>query len=218
MPINAYTSGSVFTVKVYKRHVNRPDTLWANTYEIRSVKSSFNPAENDLANVKAAASAIANWERGFHWEVVQFDRYVVSTWEPDGQPYSPASFDSTSFVNLLGFRAVAGVQLLPLEVCLMLRRGVAFGRDGRALYRGVLSEADVEAPAGRARLTALAEGELASQTDPVDLFGDLAAVDFQMVMKGNSAVDVIREVNTFSPSGVVMKQLNNRYFDRTANG
>lgn len=203
--------GEIFSLRSYKRLVSAPTVTWANSYEFRMLGGAGVTEQLDTL-----AQVVVDWEQLFHLPAVEFDRVVISTYVEDGQPYNPASFKSVDFTGKTGARNPDGADLMPLEVALLVRRGVQFGRNGRALYRGVLTEVDVTSFAGKAAIT---PARLAALADLMIIDGEnlndlAAAVLFNQVMKGSSAQDVVRLVGSNNPVGVTVKKLNNRYFDR----
>lgn len=135
------TIGDLFTVRVIKHLTTSPLNRWANSYELKATESGSS------AELLLAAGAISRFEKAIHMNYVQFDRCIVSTWEPDSVPYDPTSF---LVVPLVGVGSVGMVgDPLPLNQCLQVTRQPSYGRFGHVFYRGVLNEADTEAPAGR---------------------------------------------------------------------
>lgn len=212
MTVQSISPNELFTVRIYKNLVARPDTKWANTYELVCRQAK----EDGLAALAAARAALVAYERAFHTELVEFDRAVISTAVPDGSPYNPATFISIGYVGTLGTRAPGvGFQLLPLEMCLLARRTVDYGRAGRALYRGVLAEGDIESPAGKGVLVSGAETQLGTLMDLGEISNDLATAGLELVLVDAARPDIApRTVRGIVPAGVTVKQVNNRYFDR----
>lgn len=206
MPVDDVQSGEVFTVRTYKSYVG---FAWSNTYEIQAAVQPV----NSVTAVEAVASAFVNLERQLHIDGVIVDRVVVSTFVPDGQPYSPSAFTTIPF-SLNSLRP-AVAEVLPLELTLFVRRNSPTGRDGRLLYRGCLTENDMSASAFRPLLTPTAITNL--QT----IFGTwLVSVfpnqDWNLVMaSGPSTNPIVRTITGFQVSQkIVVKKLNNRYYDR----
>lgn len=133
MTIADPVAGEVFSIRVLKSYNG---FVWANTYEVQCTDGSA--TYDDL---KAAAFTLLQRERAFHFQWVQFDRYTVSTYVPDGQPYDPTTFTAEP-LTLTGIRQPLPTSL-PLNVCVLVRRATLTGRAGRHLYRGVLHEDDV---------------------------------------------------------------------------
>jgi hypothetical protein len=112
---------------------------WSNVYNIPDTVLNGSPEMDDY---------IAAWvafEKSFHLDVVHFMRAVVSTHlkgdsdTPEGRPYS---------VDLAG----TGTQpsgaigtVVALDARLLVAHRAGPGRKGNAGYRGVLTEADVQA-------------------------------------------------------------------------
>lgn len=215
MSITEWTPGELFTCRIYKRLANRPDVVWANTYELRSNGTQLSGA----SGAEAVIGALEDFEQLFHLPDVRFDRGVFSTLVPDGEPYNPASF-VTRTLSSSGARGTDQSQPAALNVCLKVRRIVETGREGRALYRRVLQEGDIAAPAGVYTLDGGAAGALDSiiaDTYTEGLSVSLSAIGVDMVMVGKpgfNGVPNVRAVQGLSASGVTVKPFNNRYFDR----
>jgi len=206
MPVDSVQSGEIFTVRTYKTFVG---FSWANTYE---VQAAIEPVNSNTA-IQALVSSFVTLERALHIDGVIVDRVVVSTYVPDGQPYNPSSF--TSIPVSLNSQRPAVAEVLPLELTLFVRRNSPFGRDGRLLYRGCLTENDMAASAFRPFLTSTAVTNL--QT----IFGTWLASTFPsqewniVMASGAPANPNVRIVTDFQVSQkIVVKKLNNRYYDR----
>jgi len=206
MPIDAVQAGEIFTVRTYKNYVG---FTWANSYE---VQAAIEPV-NSVTAIEALVSSFVALERSLHIDGVIVDRVVVSTYVPDGQPYNPSSF--TSIPVSLNSQRPAVAEVLPLELTLFVRRNSPVGRDGRLLYRGCLTENDMSASAFRPFLTGTAVTNL--QT----IFGTwfvstFPTQEWNIVMaSGDPANPIVRTITGFQVSQrIVVKKLNNRYFDR----
>lgn len=218
MSVTIWQENEVFTARIYKRLAQRQDLVWANTYELNVIGSGVG---NNEAAAKDVVNLLAEWEAGFHLEGVQFDRGVLSTWVPDGEPYDPFSFVSEPLTAVLGTRPI-GSDRSPLQVCLLVRREVTSGRTGRALYRGVIEEADTLAVSGDPVLLPARQLVLQQLLNrPLPAAGDVALIEalnslgVDPVMVGETGGIVRkRSVLGFSAAGVSVKPYNNRYFDR----
>jgi len=206
MPIDAVQVGEVFTVRVYKNYVGYG---WANTYEVMAV----NEPTNSVAAVESVAFSLVNLEQQIHLQGVVIDRVVVSTYVPDGQPYEPTSF-TTIPVSSTGLRS-PGADVLPLEMSLFVRRNTTTGRDGRLLYRGCLTEADMSAAAFRPLIWQGAVNDfqnIFSSWFNSNFPSNLWAV---VMARGRPVPTNIRTVVGFQVSEkMVVKKLRNRYYDR----
>lgn len=211
MSVASPVANELFTLRTFKRLASNPAVGWANSYEIRMGAS---PSAGGLEDVCVAVVA---FEQVFHLTTVEFDRYVVSTLQPDGSPYDPLSFTSFPLSPSTGARTSAG-QPLDLKVCLFVRRDVQYGRDGRALYRGVLTETDVQAPAGQFTLT----DPTGFQTDLINAalvssnLADYLALggEADKIVMSNSDGTIVRDVADMTAVGVSVKKLNNRFYNR----
>lgn len=210
----------VVTVKVYKRLTQRQDLLWANTYEMRSASTQ---GDSGSEVVNRLVQVIVAFERRFHLTDVTFDRAVVSSYVPDGEPYNPETFVSIPLAGLTGLRGVGASQAVPLHMCMLVRRQTEYGRNGRALYRRCLLEDDVQAASGDPTITTAAEPVLnelvqGAYGEPEATFLDQLAVEgWAPVLASGVGVGVpsnVRFVTQQSVAGVVVKKYNNRFFDR----
>lgn len=220
MSIDNWQAGEVFTARVYKRLTNRPDVLWANTYELFAV-AAFPDAETAAVQV---LDGLAMWESQFHLQDVTFDRGVFSTHIEDGQPYNPTSFTSRGYSGIVGQRTVTG-EGMSLQNCLLVRRQVGYGRTGRVLYRRALSEEEVTSPGGEPALTVAARASLQAIFDGgwdggaesptlIEWLRNVYTLDLVMVGNNPNGEGNIRTVSGFQVAGVVVKAYNNAYYNR----
>lgn len=220
MTVNSWEVGEVFTARIYKRLTNRPDVLWANSYELFATLA--------LPDAESAAVQVLNglaiWESQFHVNDVTFDRGVFSTHVEDGQPYDPTSFAATGFVNILGQRSLAS-DPMSLQNCLLVRRQVGFGRTGRLLYRRALFESEVHSPGGEPAIIAASVPTLqavvagpwdggAESPDVLEWLQTVYGLDMVMVGKNPLSPGNIRVVDSLQVAGVTVKDYNNAFYNR----
>lgn len=201
-------AGTYITARVYKFLATNPSLFWGNTYEF------LVNAVPDSGDLNDLADALTQFERSIHYTDTRFDRVVLSTWVPDGEPYDPASFISYPQGSVAGTQSDAS-DTLSLNHVLFVRRNTTFGQNGKVYYRRCLCEADVTAQAGLMSLqnaggiqTILDAGLVSSGLDAY--IGTFAGV-FTLAMK--SALPVVREVTALTVVGARVVQYNNRYFD-----
>lgn len=206
MPVDSVQTGEVFTVRSYKQYVG---FSWANTYEVQATSEPI----NSITAIEALASAIVSLEQQLHISGVIVDRIVISTYVQDGEPYNPSSF-TTIPVSLPGQR-FPYTEVLPLEMALFVRRNSPVGRDGRLLYRGCLLEGDMSASAFRPLISQNAVNEFQA------IFGTWFNTTFpsqqwSLVMASGSPNSLnVRQIIGFQVSErMIVKKLNNRYYDR----
>ena len=206
MPVDAVQTGEVFTLRIYKRYVGFG---WANTYEVQSNSEPL----NSLTAIESLVSAFAALEQSLHINGVVIDRAVFSTYVRDGEPYNPSSF-TTIPLSLNGQRSATS-DVLPLEMSLFVRRNTATGRDGRLLYRGCLLEGDMTANAFRPQIGLGAVNEF-QNVFGVWFNSTFPANQWTLVLASGPANAInVRPVLGFQVSErMVIKKLNNRYFDR----
>jgi hypothetical protein len=205
MTLAVITQGEVLTVRSYKQYMGY---LWANNYEVEATQDITNPS----TALEFLATRIVELERGLHLSGVVIDRVAISTYVPDSQPYNPntvAVFPFSVNANRTGQGTAQ-----PLEMCLFVRRSVAFGRDGRLLYRGCLTTAEVSSGNLRAFLTPAALGAYQGIINSWRSVG--LGNEFRFVMASGLPIPTdIRPVQILQVSEkVVFKKFNNRYFRR----
>jgi len=212
MSVLDFHANDLFIARVFKNLVTNPFNQWDNSYELRV------NAELVTADLVSLSMAIVRFEKAIHKDVVQFNRMVISTWEPDSVPYDPASF---LVVSLTGTGEVGPVgDNLALNQCLTVVRQPVSGRFGHLFYRGVLNEADTEAPAGRLVLTdpsgtADTIASAVSSSDLADLLGDPASADLNLVMINADGTQV-RNVIALNATGCTTLPTDHAWFNRTS--
>jgi len=207
MPLQNVTAGEVFTVRVYKTYNL---FRWANTYEIVAVNDQNNTGEAFWYEI---ANKFANLEKTIHLSFCYIDRVVISSYVPDGQPYNPTSFISLP-VGVYGDYPVS-VEPVPASLCMLVRKNVTYGRDGRNIYRGTLREDDVNGAFPEARLSLSRRNNVQNAFNAfyTDFFTNTI---FNICLaRGKPQPTDIRQVTNFVVEGnVVSKKPNNRYFKR----
>jgi len=205
MTLAMIVQGDVLTVRSYKQYIGY---AWANNYEVEATQNISNPA----TTLEFLANRIAFLERDLHLSGVVIDRITISTYVPDSQPYNPNTL-ATFPLSMLCARQGPS-EVLPLELCLFVRRNTSFGRDGRLLYRGCLTENDMTAAGFRPLITSSAVSSLQSIINSWQSIG--LGNEFRLVMaSGFPNVTTVRPVNNLQVSQkIVVKKYNNRYFRR----
>lgn len=209
--------GELFTVRIYKETDTSPFQVWDNNYELRCESS-----EATLLSLKDAVSNLVAFEKAMHQDTARFNRYVVSTYQADGEPYDPDSFVSVPLTGLGQVASPTDAETLPLNVCLFLRRQVPTGRYGKLFYRRALDETQVSGRNGAWRIDPAALSDIITDTDTravaagiPDLIGAGAASGFALVMARGAGVSAsFRYLESFEVAGVRDVKYNNRYFDR----
>jgi hypothetical protein len=205
MTLSTINQGNVLTVRSYKQFAG---FAWANNYEVEATQDITNP----VSALQFLVERIAFLERDIHLNSVVIDRITVSTYIPDSRPYNP----NTLAVYPLSINCTRpmSANVLPLELCLFVRRNVDFGRDGRLLYRGCLTEDDMFAQSFRPRITTNAVNSIQSIINSWRTVG--VGSSFRLVMaSGFPNVSNVRTVVGLQVSEkIVVKKYNNRYFRR----
>jgi len=205
MTLSTINQGNVLTVRSYKQFAG---FAWANNYEVEATQDITNP----VSALQFLVERIAFLERDIHLNSVVIDRITVSTYIPDSRPYNP----NTLAVYPLSINCTRpmSANVLPLELCLFVRRNVDFGRDGRLLYRGCLTEDDMFAQSFRPLITTNAVNSIQSIINSWRTVG--VGSSFRLVMaSGFPNVSNVRNVVGLQVSEkIVVKKYNNRYFRR----
>jgi hypothetical protein len=205
MTLAVITQGEVLTVRVYKQYAG---FSWANNYEVEATQDIANPS----TALEFLATRVLELERGLHLSGIVFDRVAISTYVPDSQPYNPNTVAIFPF-SLNGTRVGQG-NALPLEACLFVRRNVVFGRDGRLLYRGCLTDTQVSTSNLR---SVLLPSAVTSYQNIINNWRSVGlGNEFRLVMASGLPIptDVRQVVNLQVSEKVVYKKYNNRYFRR----
>jgi len=205
MTLTAITEGAVVTARVYKVFAG---FAWANNYEVQALQNIPDPP----FSLQALSDRIVALERSFHLTTVTIDRVTISTYAPDSQPYNPDTLATFPYA-VGGLRNIPS-EPLPLELCLFIRRNTDFGRDGRLLYRGCLTEVDMVPVAFR---PALATGSTTEFRNLISAWYQQGlGQSWRFVMASGSPNPTnIRPVIGLDPaSRIAVKKFNNRYFRR----
>jgi hypothetical protein len=205
MTLRNIQQGEVVTVRIYKQYVG---FSWANNYEVAATTNINDPAQS----LAAMVDRLVALERLLHLQGVIIDRATVSSYAPDSQPYDPDTLTTFPY-SLSGQRSAPG-EVLPLELCLFVRRNVNFGRDGRLLYRGCLTENDMSAAAFRPLLTTQTVNNLQNAIN--NWFQQGISPGWVLVMASGTPqpTSIRRVVGLQVSEKIAVKKVNNRYFRR----
>jgi hypothetical protein len=214
--INRLDQDEVLTVRTYKT-VPGAQIAWANTYEliVDDPSQDVNEVTTKLNNLR---NAFVTLERGLLNVSYTLDRIIISSYVADSQPYDPFTFVSYT-VSLPGQFSSPGNPLVPLQLCVLAKRLVGFGRQGNILYRGIVTRNETTVtPTGTvisaARVTAI-------ETALNNFLNAIRQLGFDLVMaRGVQQVEVgtLRRVTGLEvKQDMRFKKLNNRYFDKVRN-
>ncbi len=211
MSVLSFAAGDLFIVRIIKSLTTNPDNKWSNSYEFKA-----NTLGDDVT-LQLVANAFLLFEATLHHNVVRFNEVIVSTWEADSVPYDPNAFltiptDTTGLTGPVG-------DLLPLNQTLSVARVPTSGRFGHLFFRGVLGEDEVEAPAGKAILTSIAEisTRLNAAVDAGELesyLGNPSEGPLQLSMISADG-ETVRPVVTLVAQGVSAVPQDHAWFNRT---
>jgi len=212
MSILTYDPLDKFIIRCYKQLSDDPQERWANTWEIVATTGGT------LGELQACANRILAFEQGMHGTHVYFKQYTISTWEPDSIPYNPENL-FVQPMNVQGSRDMDNP--MTLEACLMLKRGVTSGRDGRVYLRGALDEEDVQREGRYWTLTdaagmasAMAAVVTASHID-YHYAGGIQALKIALVGSAlGGGVTWARQITGLSIGGAVTNDLTHRWYNQ----
>lgn len=217
MSVVAPAVGEGFIYTITKSLVSNPAVRWRNTYEafIDSGAEVHPTILTDLAD------SLLAFERSIHLTGVQFVQTTISTFVEDSKPYDPESFVTIPHPSgTIGGRTVGATDPLDLTAAFYVRRRVPTGRQGKLFYRGVLTESDVNAPAGTMRLTDVAAMQAlinsASDTSNLDFyFYPGAAGRMMLSMSSNPTGSAIihRQIQSFLAAGATRVSNDHRWYD-----
>ena len=141
MSVSAPADNETFKVCIFKSHNYVQSREFVNSYEL----VASNGAE--FGDIQTAVEKIAEFERQIHLNIVGFNRYTISTWQPDSTPYNPQNL-FTHQLSTVGAREVSNSNVLALQAVLSIKRLTSFGKCGRIAYRGCLTEAQTDGTSG----------------------------------------------------------------------
>lgn len=208
----AFVVNDRFIFRTIKSYTTNPSRQWSNSYEFLANTSG------GADELTALATALVGFEVLIHNTFTHFVRTTVSTWEADSVPYDPDSFlvfeEDTN-----GLRDTSG-ELEPITTCWSVARQPFSGRLGHIFYRGVLSQADTEAPAGITKLASpgtmstLLDGSL-GDSNLSDYIGLTAAGPLVLAMINKTGTNT-RLVSSLVSSGVSQLPVDHAWFNRTS--
>lgn len=152
--------GEEFTFTVKKALVVAPETTWVNTYEFKAIDAL------SYADLESLGASLAEFESLIYMDNTRIVEVKASTWVDDSHPYNPEGFAVWESSRLGQRQSPTQGALLPLSVCLHVRREVLTGRPGKLFYRGVLNETDVQSVSGQWSMET--SGQLAWASDFAD--------------------------------------------------
>jgi hypothetical protein len=207
MPLTSVSAGEVFTVRVYKVfNLFR----YANTYEIVAQTSETNSGEVFWRQI---ADRFASLESQMLLNFIQVDRIVISSYVPDGQPYNPNSFISLPY-SIYGQTPIVG-DIVPANMCMVVRKNVTYGRDGRNFYRGTMNEGDLVGGFPEGTLSDTRRNNIQNLFNVwyTDLINN--TIFSVCLASGTPTPSNVRVVTDFVVERrVASKKTNNRYFKR----
>lgn len=226
-------------VRVFKSYGSPNNRQWSNTYELNDggpvVEAGVSPT-----TFLTAAQQIADAERGLHTNFIYFNRFTISTWQPETGGYDPSSEVTVPMGNQ-GTSDASGAEptLEDLRIVMWVARKCATGRPGKVFYRGVMLESHVQTVGGKLQITpasgavslfatyrtALASLFPATPTGIrlVMIGGELhkslvtvhkAGFDTTQIRRTYSSPYHIRNLTDLILQGATIRQTSSGYFDR----
>lgn len=215
MSVAGPVGGEAFTLRIFKQLSTNPALTWVNNYEC-AIPAGGSATMQTLVGF---ADVVLQFERAIHLHVVQFTKSTLSTWTPDSKPYNPASFLTIDHpADTIGTRPLASSEAQPVAMALKVRRSVSTGRQGRVMYRGCLTEADVISTSGVPTffdpqvLVDLVDNAVASSG--IDDYFGASSTGLRMYLITKDGTNR-RTVNGFVVSGVTFVQTDHKYFNRS---
>jgi len=207
MPLQSVSTGEVFTVRVYKLF---NQYRYANTYEIVAQQNESSAGEAFWSQL---ADRFVSLETQLLLNFIQVDRVVISSYVPDGTPYNPTSFITIPY-SAFGQTPVVG-DIVPANMCMVVRKNVVYGRDGRNFYRGTMNEPDLVGGFPEGTLAPTRRNNIQSLFN--SWYSDFVNNSAFLVCLASGIPNPtnVRIVTNFVVENrVTSKKINNRYFKR----
>jgi len=160
----------------------RPSEFWTASVGkelgIEDVEDSSLVVDADDFAAALADKALSN---------VVIDRIVISTWQPDSDPYDPEAVRTVSY-GLPGLRGFLASEPTDDTLAYFIRKNVNSGRSGKFYLRGWMLVSDLTAGSGAWALSSLVEEDFA---DNVDQFFNLLTNTNSIALIGLALLDTI---------------------------
>lgn len=212
MSVLTFATNDLFVVRVIKSYTTNPDRKWTNSYEFVANEAGA------LGDLQDLAETLTSFEQALHNSFTVLERVTVATWSADSVPYDPDVF-FVEEIALPGTRDTTG-ELEPITTCWSVARVPTSGRLGHIFYRGVLAQADTEAPSGITVLSSpTTMATLLSDSLTGSNFGDYIGITalkpLTMAMVNKNGTNV-RLVTSLASAGVSQLPVDHAWFNRTS--
>jgi len=214
-------------VTVEKRAAADQNVTFANTYEVYKASGGVGWTQSEIQQI---GDAFVEFERSFYDERILFDTVRVSTANQEFPPKTGTEFYTQvrgEEGNVVGSPYEGSI--LPWDMCLLASRNTFFGRDGRLLYRGLITQVMVEDDQlDFFRLISPDQAEFVVLRAAFDaawaaLFADLpnhnAAMGLftyeKLLPESPRTVKSARPVTSLEIQGVTKSKWNKRYYNRS---
>lgn len=207
--LSELNTGSVLGVRVFKRLGER---YWVNNYEVQYLGQ--NQPSDIQQYLLSLAGEFVGAELLIHHPLVYIDRVVISTIEPDSQPYNPLTFAVLPY-NMQCNGHDPNQTLMPLSFCVLVKKKTIYGRSGNILYRGALVTASGFMGPNGFSIGPGDENRIGSALN--QLVNGLNNINTSLVLvklDSSGAIENVRQVISLSVRTIAtVKKLYNRYYD-----
>lgn len=193
----------IVSVKIYKSFGGRSSRgQWTNTYDILTDNAIGSP------ELDAEIDVIVGMEKTFHLTSTHFMRAVASTYEKEGRTGHPEAVRTRELAGTGSRAPAAGVDTLPLDVCLAVKASAVTGRSGTMKYRGALTENDVTGSGSGAFNYAPSSTE--AQNAFSQFMSNAARPTLVIPLSTSASGTPAREIVELTESGVVINKKERR--------
>ena len=144
---------ALYSFRAYMFYDARPSDDWSTTLEYSI------PIDIEAGEIELAAMNMAEGLSEMLLDNVVIDRVVVSTWEPDSEPYDPENLRVIP-IGINGQNSFAFTTPADDDLVVFIRKAVTIGRTGKMQIRGCFTVSALETDSGSWTFTTLAQSEM----------------------------------------------------------
>lgn len=211
--IVTFPAGRSFQFTVFCRMTLDYETVWSSTYWALSI------ASGGIGDLQSLAQGLALFTQAMMTSSAQVWKVEVRSGAIDSNPYDPTTF-ATWVYNMPGTRVGQQGDMLAVDVALAVTRHLFTGKNGTIYLRGVLTEGDVWASAGRwVFANAVSIAALLSDAVSAGMLSNWFQGGSNPVLRltvVSFARGIFRNYLGLQVRGVSINKRNHRYFDRGA--
>lgn len=204
-----------YDVRIYKSFgVRNLKAAWLNTYVFNAPELITDPLFDQIV------AAVVSMEKIYHLNRVQFLHATVST-KANEPTYVPESLRVFELDGQGNRGIVAPDEPIDLNICLKVKKQVAFGRSGMMFFRGCLLQSDIDInDRGEAQLAPVnGVGNPGDANNAYGMINNLPdPANWIMADKRGDEVDgatyQVRNVLGIAVAGVSLNKRDHKYFDR----